>query len=117
MNRCLGGTAVPPQILEDAVYAWKTGEFEGVSVFHTEDPGTPVGVPHQSSEKIPDEDADANAREEQPEAGQGAGQDPGRAAIRIDLSHWWSVIALNVVSPCKTVLGEAEFSFELKARN
>ncbi|NKK74353.1 conjugal transfer protein TraH [Rhizobium leguminosarum bv. viciae] len=74
-----------PQIFEDAIYAWKTGEFEGVSVFQTEDPGTPVGVSQQSREKIPaeEEDADAESREEQPEAE----QDAGRAGIRIDLSR------------------------------
>ncbi|MCV9947552.1 TraH family protein [Rhizobium sp. BT-175] len=74
-----------PQIFEDAVYAWKTGEFEGVSVFQAEDPGTPVGVSQQSREKIPaeEEDADAKSREEQPEAE----QDAGRAGIRIDLSR------------------------------
>ncbi|WP_454749010.1 TraH family protein [Ciceribacter selenitireducens] len=74
-----------PQIFEDAIYAWKTGEFEGVSVFQAEDPGTPVGVSQQSREKIPaeEEDADAESREEQPEAEQGA----GRAGIRIDLSR------------------------------
>lgn len=27
-----------PQIFDDAVYAWKTGEFEGVSVFQADDP-------------------------------------------------------------------------------
>ncbi len=75
-----------PQIFEDAVYAWKTGEFEGVGVFQAEDPGTPVGVSQQSREKIPaeeEEDVDAKAREEQPEAE----QDAGRAGIRIDLSR------------------------------
>ncbi|KEA03058.1 MULTISPECIES: TraH family protein [Rhizobium/Agrobacterium group] len=74
-----------PQIFEDAVYAWKTGEFEGVSVFQAEDPGPPVGVSQQSREKIPaeEEDVDAKAREEQP----GAEQDAGRAGIRIDLSR------------------------------
>ncbi len=74
-----------PQIFEDAVYAWKTGEFEGVSVFQAEDPGTPVGVSQQSREKIPaeEEDADAKAIEERPEAE----QDAGRAGIRIDLSR------------------------------
>lgn len=74
-----------PQIFEDAVYAWKTGEFEGVSVFQAEDPGTPVGISQQSGEKIPaeEDDADANAREEQPEAE----LDAGRAGIRIDLSR------------------------------
>jgi hypothetical protein len=28
-----------PQIFEDAVHAWKTGEFEGESVFQAKDPG------------------------------------------------------------------------------
>jgi hypothetical protein len=28
-----------PQIFEDAIYAWKTGEFEGVSVFQAPNPG------------------------------------------------------------------------------
>ncbi len=37
-----------PQILEDAVYAWKTGEFEGVHVFQAEDPGTEGEMPQQS---------------------------------------------------------------------
>jgi hypothetical protein len=74
-----------PQIFEDAVYAWKTGEFEGVSVFQAEDPATSLGVPQPSREKIPAEegDADANTGEEQPEAE----QDAGRAGIRIDLSR------------------------------
>lgn len=75
-----------PQIFEDAVYAWKTSEFEGVSVFQAEDPGTPGEMPQQSREKIPaeeEEDADAKARKEQPEAE----QDAGRAGIRIDLSR------------------------------
>jgi hypothetical protein len=74
-----------PQIFEDAVYSWKTGEFEGVSVFQAEDPETPVGILQQSEEKVPavEEDSDANAREEKPEAA----QDLGRAGIRIDLSR------------------------------
>lgn len=28
-----------PHIFGDAIYAWKTGEFEGVSVFQAPDPG------------------------------------------------------------------------------
>lgn len=36
---------VLPQIFEDAVYSWKTGEFEGVGVFQAEDPGTAWKVP------------------------------------------------------------------------
>lgn len=73
------------QIFEDAIYAWKTGEFEGVRVFQAEDPGTPVGVSQQSREKIPaeEEDADAESSGEQSEVE----QDAGRAGIRIDLSR------------------------------
>ncbi|AQS65453.1 MULTISPECIES: TraH family protein [Rhizobium/Agrobacterium group] len=74
-----------PQIFEDAVYAWKTGEFEGVSVFQAEDPGTAVEVPQQSEEKIPDEEESAEPKpgEQEPETV----QDVGRAGMRIDLSH------------------------------
>jgi hypothetical protein len=31
-----------PQIFKDAIYAWETGEFEGVGVFQAEDPGGPI---------------------------------------------------------------------------
>lgn len=30
---------VMPQMLEDAVHAWRTGEFEGTKVFESDDPG------------------------------------------------------------------------------
>ncbi|ANH08968.1 TraH family protein [Shinella sp. HZN7] len=33
-----------PQIFWDAVYAWKTGEFEGVNVFQADDPGKSVMI-------------------------------------------------------------------------
>ena len=74
-----------PQIFQDAVYAWKTGEFEGVSVFQAEDPGTSSEVPQPSEEKTPveEEGAEAKPGEEQPETE----QDLGRAGMRIDLSR------------------------------
>lgn len=74
-----------PQIFEDAIYAWKTGEFEGVSVFHAEDPGTPIDVPQPSREKATTEEGGAEAKpgEERPETA----QDVGRAGMRIDLSR------------------------------
>lgn len=28
-----------PQMIEDAIYAWRTGDFEGMSVFKADDPG------------------------------------------------------------------------------
>ncbi|CAN7671054.1 TraH family protein [Pararhizobium sp. LjRoot255] len=75
-----------PQIFEDAVYAWKTGEFEGVSVFQAEDPGIPVEAPQQSDEARPAEEVDgeeATPIDVQPETV----KDVGRAGIRIDLSR------------------------------
>lgn len=74
-----------PQIFEDAVYAWKTGEFEGVSVFQAEDPGIPVEMPQHSEEKIPaeKENVEPKPTEEEPKTE----QDVGRAGIRIDLSR------------------------------
>ncbi|WP_413712589.1 TraH family protein [Rhizobium sp. Rhizsp82] len=75
-----------PQIFEDAVYAWKTGEFEGVSVFQAEDPGGPVvnqREPIDSGETTPAaEDAspptDVKPLDE---------KEVGAAGMRIDLSR------------------------------
>ncbi|ASS60115.1 conjugal transfer protein TraH [Rhizobium leguminosarum bv. viciae] len=75
-----------PQIFDDAVYAWKTGEFEGVSVFQAEDPGIPIEAPQQSDETRPAESVDgeeATPKDVQP----GTVQDVGRAGMRIDLSR------------------------------
>lgn len=74
-----------PQIFEDAVYAWKTGEFEGVSVFQAEDPGTSIEVPQQDGEEPPAEEENAQVRpmEQHPEEA----RDVERAGIRIDLSR------------------------------
>ncbi|TAV22464.1 TraH family protein [Rhizobium ruizarguesonis] len=75
-----------PQIFEDAVYAWKTGEFEGVSVFQAEDPGIPIEAPQQSDETRPAESVDgeeATPKDVQPETM----RDVGYAGIRIDLSR------------------------------
>jgi hypothetical protein len=76
---------VSPQIFEDAVYAWKTGEFEGVSVFQAEDPGTPVGVPQQGRKEAGVEEENVRTRPlgDQPEAAPNV----ERAGMRIDLSR------------------------------
>ncbi|TCP76486.1 MULTISPECIES: TraH family protein [unclassified Rhizobium] len=77
---------VLPQIFEDAVYAWKTGEFEGVGVFQAEDPGGAIAnqvVPfeHDAIKKV---DAEAPSQ---------ADAEPlkdirlGAAGMRIDLSR------------------------------
>ncbi|QND23508.1 conjugal transfer protein TraH (plasmid) [Rhizobium leguminosarum bv. viciae] len=75
-----------PQIFDDAVYAWKTGEFEGVSVFQADDPGIPIEAPQQSDETRPAEEVDgeeATPKDVQPETM----QDVRHAGIRIDLSR------------------------------
>lgn len=73
-----------PQIFEDAVYAWKTGEFEGVSVFQAEDPGIPIEAPQQSREETAaDEVNAAKPGEGEPETV----EEVGRAGMRIDLSR------------------------------
>ncbi|MDQ0323116.1 hypothetical protein QO002_005322 [Pararhizobium capsulatum DSM 1112] len=74
-----------PQIFEDAVYAWKTGEFEGVSVFQAEDPGGSSPINHADTvDKVPGgpERSDADADLSQVPNG-----DLGTAGIRIDLSR------------------------------
>ncbi|MBX4862932.1 conjugal transfer protein TraH [Rhizobium bangladeshense] len=73
------------QIFEDAVYAWKTGEFEGVSVFRAEDPGVSVKLTVPPvTERDPDNDsAPASSKLKERE-----NSDPvGAAEMRIDLSR------------------------------
>ncbi|MCZ7466837.1 MULTISPECIES: TraH family protein [Rhizobium/Agrobacterium group] len=75
-----------PQIFDDAVYAWKTGEFEGVSVFQADDPGKSItidnvlpAVQDKASVDIPP----ANTNTESIEKGESVGS----AEMRIDLSR------------------------------
>lgn len=72
-----------PQIFDDAVYAWKTGEFEGVSVFQAEDPGGAVAG--QSSSVVSSETSTVSDQPAETAASsQSKVQDAG---IRIDLSR------------------------------
>nr|CAD6437718.1 conjugal transfer protein TraH [Rhizobium sp. Q54] len=77
---------VLPQIFEDAVYAWKTGEFEGLSVFQADEPGESVIIdnvlPTDQSEarvNLPPADRDAESVEKS--------ENVGSAEMRIDLSR------------------------------
>jgi hypothetical protein len=73
-----------PQIFEDAVYAWKTGEFEGVDVFQAEDPAETVEIGGATPSSIEENTDGVNpnaAQLEEPEAKLGA------AEMRIDLSR------------------------------
>ncbi|MBY3179795.1 TraH family protein [Rhizobium leguminosarum] len=76
-----------PQIFDDAVYAWKTGEFEGVSVFQAEDSGNSVTLgtvrpPSDRDETSGDSNPGAT-NAESPEQSQSS----GTAEMRIDLSR------------------------------
>ena len=75
-----------PQIFEDAVYAWKTGEFEGVNVFQADDPGKSVMIDDvlpadqdKAGVDIPPADTDAESVEKS--------ENVGSAEMRIDLSR------------------------------
>ncbi|MDU0364234.1 TraH family protein [Rhizobium sp. 25PS6] len=76
-----------PQIFEDAVYAWKTGEFEGVSVFQAEDPGGALA--NQKETRADNSEADTiDAGAPLPtEAELSDGKKIGTAGIRVDLSR------------------------------
>ncbi|ANH09061.1 MAG TPA: TraH family protein [Shinella sp.] len=85
---------VLPQIFEDAVFSWKTGEFEGVSVFQAEEPGTSWNMPaeskqdeeHQTSGPQQDGDEDDSLEGATPSAPADEA-DTGNAGIRVDLSR------------------------------
>ncbi|CAK11616.1 conjugal transfer protein TraH [Rhizobium leguminosarum] len=76
-----------PQIFEDGVYAWKTGEFEGVSVFQAEDPGgAPANQEEPRTDKSEADTVDPGALL-QTEAEPSDEKKIGTAGTRIDLSR------------------------------
>lgn len=78
------GEQALPQVFEDAVYAWKTGEFEGVSVFQAKDPD---GASAPTTEALSGELSPSDV--EHPSVGTSAPDEvePGNAGIRIDLTR------------------------------
>ena len=76
-----------PQLVDDTIYAWKTGTFEGDNVFRANDPGGPTFM-NRSSEKPADDGEPAAPPPESEDSSQSA--EPGKATeagIRIDLSR------------------------------
>lgn len=76
-----------PQIFDDAVYAWKTGEFEGESVFQAKDPGGEMATDGANVERA-DEKPTPESKDSEPTSDplqQPA--DVGAAEMRIDLSR------------------------------
>jgi hypothetical protein len=71
-----------PQLVDDAVHAWKTGKFEGESVFQAEDPGGAVVQKSEDgddAEEAPDADATPQEKDEPSK--------PDDAGIRVDLTR------------------------------
>ncbi|CDM60328.1 MULTISPECIES: TraH family protein [Rhizobium] len=76
-----------PKIVEDAIYAWKTGEFEGVRVFQAEDPeGALANQKEPRGDKSEAGTIDAGALL-QIEAEPSDERKIGTAGIRVDLSR------------------------------
>ncbi len=76
-----------PQLVDDAIYAWKTGAFEGDNVFRANDPGGSTFM-NKSSEKPADDGEPVAPPAESEDSSQSA--EPGKATeagIRIDLSR------------------------------
>lgn len=81
--------SVMPQVLDDAVEAWKTGYFEGTGVFSSPDPGEPKATDRkpevaQQPAAVAPVEADT-PRRVNPVMEQPIG-DPNTASTRIDLS-------------------------------
>lgn len=79
---------VMPQMVEDAIYAWRTGVFEGTRVFQDEDPGGPTFIEsnsRKSSDPVKAEDLSSSASPI--DGGQPEEKDAGQAGIRVDLSR------------------------------
>ncbi|MDM9620458.1 conjugal transfer protein TraH [Rhizobium sp. AC44/96] len=76
-----------PQLVDDTIYAWKTGTFEGDNVFRANDPGGATFM-NRSSEKPADDGEPAAPPPESEDSSQSAKPGkPTEAGIRIDLSR------------------------------
>lgn len=79
--------SVLPQVLEDATEAWKTGTFEGSSVFTTADPG-----PSKLSKmEVEDGEATPTGGEPRRTLSEASALQPNEAGIRVDLSAYAGV--------------------------
>ncbi|KXG84204.1 TraH family protein [Agrobacterium bohemicum] len=75
------------QIFEDAIYAWKTGEFEGVRVFQAEDPGGAIANQKEPQADTLEADTDNAGAPLQTEAKTMDEKKVGTAEMRVDLSR------------------------------
>ncbi|NDK52837.1 TraH family protein [Rhizobium laguerreae] len=76
-----------PQLVDDTIYAWKTGSFEGDNVFRASDPGGPTFFGTRSEKRAEGTDPVAPTMESE-DASQSAEPDKAtEAGMRIDLSR------------------------------
>jgi hypothetical protein len=75
-----------PQIFEDAIYAWKTGRFEGENVFQAQDPGGPIKHQKEQNRRTDDATSDVKPPPETEHDILGS-KDIDAADMRIDLSR------------------------------
>lgn len=76
-----------PQMLDDAIYAWKTGTFEGDNVFSAEDPGGPTFFGKSSGDAKPATGPTNLTPDEEVAPQSGEPETAADAGIRIDLSR------------------------------
>jgi hypothetical protein len=79
---------IMPEVLDDAIDAWKTGYFEGKAVFDAPDPGEPKGMskPEPRNAQTPkDTEQQPVTEAPKPTPSEPLNSDPNKAAIRIDL--------------------------------
>ena len=81
---------VLPEVLDDAIIAWRTGYFEVTAVFRAPDTGK-VEVPdpenHEPASDAVEQSADpAGVEVSNPAEDEARGDDPNKAGIRVDLS-------------------------------
>jgi hypothetical protein len=82
------GQQVLPQMFEDAVRAWATGEFERIYVFRASDPGGPTFLPADEKPASTDDRALAGGALQPADESSPPGSDrAGASEIRIDLSR------------------------------
>lgn len=79
------GNAVD-EAFEDAIYAWRTGYFEGKPIFLEPDPGEIEVATPTVDAPLPEEDDSAAEAPTDPVHGEAGPVDPNKAGIRIDLS-------------------------------
>lgn len=78
-----------PQMFEDAVFAWKSGEFEGTNVFLADDTAIDWKPPEVTAETASDDAANEPQDDDQVNKTVDAGEDtaPDHADMRINLSR------------------------------